>query len=227
MDFIEEQGVFIIANGSFNPAIFHPSWLLLEGVIRREEEEAASIELVHPEISRFNLPGIKFDVQTERFGLYASAEPFVRIADIFQVLFGEKLKHTPISSVGLNFWAHVRLTDWGQRQRFGRALAPLDPWGDFGRLLENRDKALAGGFSTLTMRAALPDNGESGSMSVTVQPSVRVAGDVGVFFTVNTHFGEDSERSVGFATLLHQRFDEVLLKSREIVTYMTTFARSL
>jgi hypothetical protein len=226
MEFVEEQGVAIFANGSFNPSIFQPSWLQLQGIITAEEAEAATVEIIHPEIARFQVPGLQFDVQTERFVLHGAAEPFVRAADIFSITFGEKLSHTPISSAGVNYWAHVRLRDWKQRQRFGRMLAPVEPWGHFGELLESGERALAGGFSTLRMRAAYPPYGEGGAINVAVQPSVRVPDDVGVFIHVNNHFEEPEEIKINLSAAVYERFDEAVSRARDIVNHLTEIGRA-
>lgn len=225
MDFIEEQGVSIVANGSFNPAIFQPSWLALNDVINLDESEAAKVDVIHPEISKFQIPGFKFDVQTERFSMHAIAEPFVRAADIFVALFGEKLPHTPIDSIGVNYWAQVRLNDWAQRQRFGRSLAPIEPWGSLGERMESRDKSLAGGFSTLLMRLPIPENGEDGSINVAVQPSNKVSDGAGVFMHVNTHFGQKGEDR-SFSEVLTESFDGAIAEARSIVAELTKQGRS-
>jgi hypothetical protein len=226
MEFVEEQGLSIIANGNFNPTIFQPAWLRAQGVITPEEEEAAKIEIIHPEITRFQVPGLSFDVQTERTVITALAEPFIRAADIFYATFHEKLGHTPITTVGLNYFAHVRLNDWKQRNRFGRKLAPVEPWKDYGKLLETSDQAKVGGLSSLSMRAIKSEYGAEGGINVTVQPSVRIDANAGVFFNVNHHLGKGAGDNEPLTGLLYRWFDDLLLEAREIVETMTSVARS-
>jgi hypothetical protein len=229
VDFVSEQAVSIVANGSFNPTIFQPAWLREQGIINAEEEAAATIEVIHPEIARFQVPGITFDVQTERCSFVSQAEPFIRIADIFYVTFVEKLGHTPMTSVGMNYSAHVQLNDWRQRTRFGRALAPLQPWGDYGAQLDAADPKTVGGMSNLSMRAIRPDFGEDGGINVSVQPSVKVPANSGVFFNVYFHFGEGAGAVDGntLAAHIHAKFDDVLREARAIVENMTSTARLL
>ena len=156
----------------------------------------------------------------------ALAEPFIRIADIFYATFEEKLSHTPMSSIGLNYAAHVRLTDWKQRTRFGRMLAPLGPWGEYGELMDSEESKKVGGVATLAMRAFKADYGEEGGINVAVQPSVKIPGELGVFFSVNHHFGKGASNEESPTLVLYKRFDELLATSRDIVDHMTTVARA-
>lgn len=227
MDFVEEQGVYIVANGTFNPAIFHPSWLAKNGIITSDEEESATIDVVHSDISRFQIPGLRFDVQQERVAIHASIQPFVRIADVFASIFGEKLRHSPMTSAGINFWVHFQLKSWEQRQKLGRLLAPVEPWGEFGKLMENSDKDLAGGFSTLAMRAHFGEYGESGAINVSVQPSTKVIGNSGVFTSVNSHFAHDEQNTEKLVSDIYNNFDSCLKRARGIVTEMISLGRSL
>jgi hypothetical protein len=226
MDFVEEQGVSIVANGTFNPAIFHPSWLAKNGLITEDEEAASTVEIVHAEIAQFQVPGMRYDVQTERCSIHAVAEPFIKAADDFSTIFGEKLPHSPITSCGINYWAHFSLNSWKQRQAFGRLLAPIEPWGPFGQLLDGNDKETAGGFSTLAMRANHLKYGKGGSINVSMQPSGKVAADCGVFLHINHHFSKDDEET-NFASMIVENFDSCVKMSREILSYMINKGRTL
>ncbi len=141
MDFVEEQAVSIVANGNFNPTIFQPAWFARQGIITDEEAESAEVEIIHDEICKFKFSSIQFDVQTNRFVMNAMAEPFVKVVDIFSLLFGRLLTHTPIRSIGVNYAAHFQLMDWKQRNRLGRTLAPTEPWGP---LCEGQDPLICG-----------------------------------------------------------------------------------
>lgn len=224
-DFVEEQGASIVANGSFNPAIFHPAWFAKHGLLTPEEEEAAKIGITHAEVSNFQVPGLRFDIQTERALIQSATEPLIRAADIFSRMFGELLPHTPIEAVGINYWTHFSLNSWKQRQAFGRLLAPLDAWGAFGDLMESKDKELAGGFSTLAFKAYLPENGSLGALNVTIQPSTRVGTDSGVFMNVNHHFADDKEE-FNFPDLIGKQFDNCVRRSRDIIFHMIEKGRT-
>lgn len=101
MDYVEEQGVSVIANGSFNPAIFHPSWLCRNELITPDEEQSSTLEISHPEISQFSIPGMKFDVQAERAAINGLAEPLIRTAEMFAEIFQGLLPHTRLRQLAL------------------------------------------------------------------------------------------------------------------------------
>lgn len=226
MEFVVEQGVSVVANGRFNPAIFHPSWLVAQGIIKQDEGDSASVEITHPEIARFSIPGISFDVQTEQMTIRVEAEPFIRAADLFYIVFGEKLPHTPITAVGVNHWAHIQLNDYEQRQRFGRKLAPVEPWGEFGKTMETKGPKGTGGFSTLVMRSFWMEYGEEGAINVAIQPSSKVPNEAGAFIHVNNHFSEDAAKETGLAVLVGERFDDCLRMSRGIIEHLTSVGRA-
>jgi hypothetical protein len=225
MEFVVEQGASVVANGSFNPAIFHPWWLVAQGVIKEDEATSASVEITHPEVARFSIPGVHFDIQTEQMTIRVEAEPFIRAADLFYVIFGEKLDKTPITAAGVNYWAHVQLNDYEQRQRFGRKLAPIEPWGEFGRAMEVKGPKGTGGFSTLIMRSVWTDYGDEGAVNVAVQPSARVPNEAGAFIHVNNHFSADAAKESGFPVLVAERFDECLRTARGIIEHLTAVGR--
>ncbi len=227
MDYVEGQGVVIVSNGTFNPSIFHPSWLNANGLITDDEAAAAQLNLVHAEIAQFQIPGVRFDIQTERAAIHGSAEPFVQIMDIWAQLFGRLLPHTILDNVGINYWAHIKLKDWAQRQRLGRLLAPIEPWGEFGQQLESEDKELAGGFSTLSMRAVNIQVSASSAINITLQPSNKLADQSGVFVYINHHYDFDEKKPASdWIETVVDGFDPAIKYSRDIVTHFIELGRS-
>lgn len=225
-EFVESQALSLVANGNFNPAIFHPLWLAKNGLITVDEETSATIDITHPELSQFSLPGIKFDVQTERFVLHMSLEPFVRSADLFGRLFAELLPHTPISTCGINFSCHVRLKSWEQRQRFGRILAPVEPWGEFGATFDSDDAEKAGGLTTLSMKGPSPSFGPNCSIGATIQPSATVSDNAGIFVNINHHYKiDDKTTGQEWAPHILEVFDDAILGSRKIIDHLCSTGR--
>ncbi|KPH66090.1 hypothetical protein [Novosphingobium sp. ST904] len=184
---VVEQGCYVVFIGSFNPAIFTPHWLEREGLISRSEADAAEIEIVHRDLARFALPGMKFEMVQERFQVFAEAEPFVRLVDIIGQLFIEKMPHIPVKSVGINYFVHADLTDWKKRLRFGRTIAPLEPWGSFAASFADDYSDQTGGMIDLTMQAPRPDD-LPGVVRVTLQPSNKIPENTGIFIQVNDSF---------------------------------------
>ena len=60
------QGLSIVLIGDFNPKIFQPAWFGMEGLIARKDVEDAEIQIVHPDIVKFNLKWLFFNVTRER-----------------------------------------------------------------------------------------------------------------------------------------------------------------
>jgi len=228
MDEFEKQGLALVANGAFNPAIFHPSWLRLHEIINDEELAEARTEVTHREIAQFSIPGLSFDVQSERLALVASQEPFVRILDIALHLFTELLPQTPLTSIGINYFVHANLQSWTRRHRLGRMLAPIDPWGEFGRSMEGSDPESVGGMTSLTMRAPLGHIGPESQLGVTVQPSADVDDSKGIYINVNHHLKPlRIERAGDWGELLNSEFDEAVQKSRKLVNHLIDLGMSL
>lgn len=224
---VESQGFALVANGAFNPAIFHPSWLRLHEIISADELAASEVEVTHKEISQFSIPGVSFNVQGERLAIQLSRDPFVRALDVFLQIFS-KLPETPISSLGLNYFTHVALGSWEKRQKLGRALAPVEPWGDFGKTMESNDIEIAGGLTSLTMRAMWPDLGKESQIGVTIQPSAQIETPDGIYLNVNHHMKPNGENSAPqWCKLIDAEFDNSVARSREIVSNILKFVDSL
>jgi hypothetical protein len=49
----EYDGMVLVLRGTFNPAILHPLWFVSAQLLRREEAEAAEIQVVHPQVADF------------------------------------------------------------------------------------------------------------------------------------------------------------------------------
>ena len=119
--------------GRLNPLIFSPEWLHSNNVIGPEEAAVArehGIEVMAPNISSIVLGSMKLIVEDERFFLTVSDEPLVRAKDFAANCF-QLLSHTPVVAVGLNFNASLSAGDLKQWHRFGDAIAPKEPWGNF------------------------------------------------------------------------------------------------
>ncbi|MEZ5682044.1 MAG: hypothetical protein R3E14_12215 [Erythrobacter sp.] len=187
MEEIAEQGVAAYFIGSFNPAIVTPHWLLSQDILSKSEAERADVEVIHKELSRFAVSGLKFEVTPERFHIFAEAEPFIRLSDTIKILFTHSLPHTPIKAALLNYYIHARLADFDQRMRFGRKFAPIEPWGDLAPLFEGGRPEELGGLVDLTMQFRRRDEVE-GLMRVILQPSNRIPEPSGIFVQVTHSF---------------------------------------
>lgn len=227
----DETSVSIVLLGQFNPAIFSPAWIEKIGLVSADEAAAADVKLIHRDIAAFSLGAYEFDVRRRRFSIDVTTEPFVAALDAVLVIFGEQLRHTSITEFGINYLAHFSVGDATARLQLGRTLAPLVPWGDFGRDIEALEGTLTSGLMELVMIQNY-DPKDSGQRRVSIEPSGKVeTEDGGVFMNVNDHRKildhapeEGSEKALH---LLGDIFDSSLEKARNIVTEMQQFARSL
>ena len=64
---LETQEASIVLVGSFNPAIFHPEWLLRHELIPEDDIKAAKVEIVHQNISKFSLSWFNIEILNNRF----------------------------------------------------------------------------------------------------------------------------------------------------------------
>ncbi len=123
-----DQSVTIVVLGTFNPSIFQPSWFVQEELVRSEEGESVELEIIHPEITIFNMEWFRIQVNRDRLEIRSSREShFEALRDLARGVL-DILRHTPTRAVGVN---HDRMLDCGSRDAFDRlgwTLVPKDPW---------------------------------------------------------------------------------------------------
>ena len=130
--------------------------------------------------------------------------------------------------MGINRDVHFRVRDFSERDRIGRTLAPIEPWGTWGRDLgpDGRD----GGMTSLTMTQVNPGGRpDGGQINVTVEPSHRVGeGRNGVHVRVNDHYAIDGTQ-LGTAErlmkLFEANFEESLARSNAIIDHIMSLAK--
>jgi hypothetical protein len=166
----------IVFVGSFNPAIFHPSWFGQHGLLR-EGEAKADIKIVHPHVSQFKLDWLQLQVTTEQFVAVAlDSGHALPLRDLVLGTFG-LLEHTPIRAIGLNRAMHFPLQSEDRWHAIGDALVPKNVWR---RLLAGRPGLLA-----LSVEGNRP-GASSKYVRIQVQPSTIV--EYGIAIISNEHF---------------------------------------
>jgi hypothetical protein len=63
---LQSESASIVLVGSFNPAIFHPEWLLRHSLISEDDNKGAKVEIVHSQLSKFSLEWLFIDVMNEK-----------------------------------------------------------------------------------------------------------------------------------------------------------------
>ena len=216
----EISGVDIVLVGNFNPAIFTPAWFALHELLPRRVAEGAELEVAHRELTVFKIEWCQLHVTLERFQLQTTSAPYIRLCDLALRVFREHLHHTPIRALGINRSVHFRVGDLGERDRIGRRLAPVKPWGQWCETLGLGEEQ--GGMTSLKMsalnREATPLGGE---VNVTVEPSKRIDDiRVGVYVGVNDHYSMEpagAETNEALLALLERNFEASLEQSEGII----------
>lgn len=183
---IEIEGMGIVLVGSFNPQIFQPAWFAAEGLVRKEEAEAAKIEIIHPQIISFSMEWLRLQVTLERFAASTSdSSAYEPLRDLVLGTF-QLLRHTPVRQMGLNRDVHFRMASEDAWHAFGHRLAPKEPWDG---LLDQP------GMRRLVMQGRRHDDSR-GYIQVTVEPSMRA--HPGVYVRINDHYeGQEAEPPQG------------------------------
>ena len=216
----EVNGASIVVLGHLNPAIFTPAWFSRYGLITNEQADAAELALIHPQVAQFNAAGLSFFVDTDKFQIMTTEAPFIRLSDMVLRIFTELLPHTPVGKLGINREAHFNVGH-DSRNAIGEQLAPLTVWGDWGAQL-TANKAKRGGMRILTMEDQNLADRERGYIRVTIQPSLRIKDEAGIFLQVNDHYElTNPEGATGatdlMKTLEGNRFDVSMKRAESLM----------
>lgn len=174
----------IVLRGNFNPAIFNPTWLSVNGLIGDQAAEASNIEFMYPNASVFTTGEFRFSVTPDRFQAGTNQDSHREL--LIELVLGTfiLLGHTPVSAMGINTDAHYQLPSEDEWNALGDLLAPKEGWD----ILENP------GLQSLTMQGNRPDS-HSGYIHVLVQPSRTVS--CGLYVRVNDHFDTKKNEGAG------------------------------
>ena len=224
----EKDETTIVLVGSLNPAIFHPAWFALNGLAAKDDINNATIDVVHNELSRFVVRGIAVSVEPFRFAATCAYLHRERIKDMVRTCFGDLLKHTPVRAMGINRSIHFKCPSEKVRDRVGRKLAPLAPWGTWGKDIQNAPvrPGLHGGMIRLTMREEPRSDNYDGYIGAEVQPSTLLSDNSGIYLEVNNHFKlaeKDPVDAESAVEVLEDTWDSSLEKSTKIFGELMKF----
>lgn len=168
------RGLTFVLIGEFNPTIFQPAWFASEKLLTEEEAKTATVNVIHPDITSFELPWVRFQVERERFTASSLAQPYFErlvgvVCDTFTIL-----RHTPIRLLGVNNEAHFRAASIEKWHALGHKFAPKDFWFKF---FKNP------GMQDVTIKEVPRPDGLAGHLQIIVQPSVRI--NPGVYVATN------------------------------------------
>jgi len=213
-----ELGAYsVVLLGNFNPSIFSPAWFGRYGLLTDEEVAVADVKVIHSDLALFTVDWLSLRVEQQRFQVQSQVSS-IQIRDLVLKTFQDYLSHTPVHSMGINRQVHYKLPSRDHRMRFGRTLAPLEPWGDWGQEIEKGEEP--GGLISLSMRQPRPD-GPKGYLQVTIQPSDSIPRNSGIYFRANDHYEVASRDNLTgceeIMTLLDSEFEKSLTRVERIL----------
>jgi hypothetical protein len=160
-------------------------------------------------------------VEPERFSADTAEAPYTRLLDLVVRTFKEFLPHTPLGKLGINRTVHFSVGSQDNRDRIARMLAPRDPWGEWGPLIDQGEGERQGGLLSLTMQQRQLDDRHRGHIQAKIEPSVRLPGRAGIFMEINDHYEIQDARDVAgceqIVDILAAKFDESLRRSEWII----------
>ena len=225
----EISGVSVVLLGEFNPAIFTPAWFAMHGLLPESAAESAMLEVAHQRVTVFSTDWLRLEVTHNRFSINTLQAPYIRLRDLVARVFKEHLYHTPLNAFGINRDVHFQVSSLTVRDRMGRTLAPVEPWGTWGHALGLDGES--GGMTSLTMSQNDPEGRpKGGRINVKVEPSNRIGqGRLGVSVQVNDHYAiNDTGPGTGerLMKLFEDNFDTSLSRGDDIVDHIMSLAMS-
>ncbi len=225
----EISGVRVVLAGQFNPAIFTPAWFAMHAILPRSVEANAKLQIAHPQVTIFSTDWLHLEVTTDHFQVETRQAPYIRLRDLVMRVFKEHLHHTPVNAFGINRDVHFQVSSGVARDRIGRTLAPVEPWGDWSHDLGSAGEQ--GGMTSLTMSQVDPQGRpKGGRINVTVEPSNRIGqGRVGVYVRVNDHYTIEDTAPRALELLMElfeDDFEASLRRSDVIIDHVMSLAMS-
>ena len=216
----EISGVSIVLLGDLNPKIFTPDWFARYDLLSGEEANAAEVEIIHQQVTKFRAGWLSLSVETNRF-VAETTDHSIQLRDLVVRTFQEYLSHTPIGMLGINREMHFSVGSTEERDRIGFKLAPPDVWGDWASDIVAAEGNIHGGMRSLEIRQTLVKDRPRGYVQATVQPSAKIKNQTGIYVRVNDHYEIDDpgkalgcEEIIGF---LAAKFDDSKRRSEWII----------
>jgi hypothetical protein len=220
----ELGGCLIVLIGRFTPQLFSPLWFTRNSLITEETGDAAKVEISLPDITILQLGKVRIQVESNRLSAQTSEAPWIDVCDLIVKTFTEALITTPIHQMGINRMVHFSVGSEETRNTIGSLLAPTDPWGTFGAAIAETKPPHRGGCVDVTMRLPTVGDGYRGHVQVSVQPSGRIKGDVGIYVQINDHYDvgkpEDVTDCKKIMTVLAEHFERSIEESDKLIDHV-------
>ena len=202
----------IVFVGNFNPVIITPFWLASKGLIREAEAETAKVQVIHPDITRFEIDWLSFEASQTRLYFKTNREShFIVLRDLIISIFGF-LKETPISACGINHLCHYSMRSFEEYHNFGYWLSPVRVFDD----ILNEPKVL----SVQYLETKDPDNNENGLIRLIIRPSDLIHDNKSVLITCNHHYDNLKSDAKSMMTLLSDKWDYSFDKANTLINLL-------
>jgi hypothetical protein len=218
----------IVLVGHFNALIFSPLWFARNKLVSEAQADAANVSIIHPDVAILKLGKNQLRIERERFTAETTEAPWIDLCDFVMRTFGEFLVHTPINQMGINRSVHFSVGSEEKRNQIGRQLAPIEPWGDWGKEMDAAPLPIRAGSSNVTMLFPWSSGEVKGHLQATVQPSDIIKNGAGIFMTINDHYNSGPlERTVGCEHImkrLNDSFETSIQKADRIIDRIMSLA---
>lgn len=179
-------GSTIVVLGAFNPAIFSADWLEANGLIGRQDADAARHNpayVVTHQVTALETDWFTVQVLENQLIVASKGALSPTIKDL-AVGALSLLPHTPITAVGLNFMGHYNMTTETDYHKIGDVFAPKQIWNELFPAENN-----SAGLTDLSMRISPVPRGkilETGDQkNISLQPSSKIK--FGIYLSYNDH----------------------------------------
>jgi hypothetical protein len=208
----EIDGAQIVMLGNFNPGIFQPKWFASHALIRDEEADHAQGLVFSPQVAAFTTGWLKVQVTAERFEVISEDSMHTQpLRDLVVSVF-ELLEHTPVTTMGLNRWAHIKMSSEEEWHKVGHCLAPKRIWNE---LLERP------GLRSLMIEGTRT-TAKGAKVFVRVEPSVKVS--PGVFVMATEEYASATKDVSGLLATLRTSWEDLSIYLKRVVEHVLTEA---
>jgi hypothetical protein len=218
----------IVFVGSFNPEVFHPSWLFDQGFI---SEQAAQFAISSSETPLVMTPGFTtfatdwLQVQVRGSLMVMATSDDSRQLELKDFALGilTLLPETPVSAIGINKQVHFRAESAEAWNDFGDRFLPKEVWETV--IPEGpwvvREGGLRVGLKNVTIEVSRDESVSAGQLHLQVAPSELVL--YGVYCAANCHFGppqivEPRETAEHFAVILKDEWANAMRNNEYMIS---------
>ncbi|MBL4783268.1 MAG: hypothetical protein JKX92_13585 [Porticoccaceae bacterium] len=208
---LKSDQLSVVILGSFNPAIYHPEWFARHDLISQPESEEASLEVCHPDITKFSTSWFELEVTQTRFLVTSnttsrSEELRDLVLNVFAILC-----ETPMVAIGINSTFEYSCSSVDAWHKVGHLLAPKNIWlSPFPNLIEQEV-----GMRSVEIEYPRQD-GLPGFYRVSVTPTKPVPSPC-FAFKVNSHVELGEIKNTTVTKLLSEKWEEIVGLSCVIV----------